>query len=92
MKINIYVDFENRKVYTDETLYQEAEKEAREFDEMRGDEFEDFLRREECYSIYDIFTFDTEKQEEILNDYHKSNVDIALTDLEYNTTKFEIDI
>lgn len=92
MKVNIYVDFENKKVYTDETLYQKTEEMAREYDEMRGDEFEDFLRREEGYSIYDIFSFDADRQEEILKDYHDYNVSIALDGLENDLTTFKINI
>ena len=90
MTTTIYVDFENRDIYTEETLQEVAEKLAAEYDELRGDEFEDFLRREEGYSIYDIFAFDSEAQEKVLEDYHRFNVDIAIDNIMRDVEEFEI--
>lgn len=90
MNAIIYVDFENRIVYTEENLQDEAERLAKEYDELRGDEFEDFLRREEGYSIYDIFAFDSEAQEKILEDYHRFNVDVAIDTIMRDVEEFEI--
>lgn len=52
MKMNIYVDFENKKVYSEKTLYKEADKMAEELDRIRGDRFEDFLCKDDKYYSY----------------------------------------
>ena len=90
MTTTIYVDFKHHDIYTKETLQDIAEKLAEGFDELRGDEFEDFLRRKEGYSIYDIFAFDSEVQEKVLEDYHRFNVEIAIDDIMRDVEEFEI--
>lgn len=93
MKVKIYIDFETHKVYSEKVLHEEAERIATKYyDNTDGFDFEDFLSCTKGYTLCDVFHLDTEAREEILKEFHESNINIVTDGLMQDVEEFEIEV